>query len=334
MREQEDGLCYIINFFGRYKKLILVASVGVGVLAGIVVMLLPNVYTATVFFVQVQQVQQVQQAQQVLESRVLADELIKQFSLVGAYGSESQQEARKSLKEATRIKLNKNGVFVIQVEDVDPARAAAIANAYPLELDKRFHALGLSDSARSALLLEMRLSNFEEALKPARAAMETLSPLVGTEHLKADEDAIKGMATLRAEIDFADETESRVLSSHQDMARLYEGFADLVKADANELGKAKTKAALDYLDKYRQVQYIEAAIELLQKRLRVVSAEFAVYKTRILDPAVVPEKKSKSKRLLIVVLAMLAAGIVVVLSMLLKEWLAISLERIREPRNA
>jgi uncharacterized protein involved in exopolysaccharide biosynthesis len=61
---------------------------------------------------------------------------------------------------------------------------------------------------------------------------------------------------------------------------------------------------------------------LLRKRIELLKLEDQMNTTRVLDPAGVPAQHTKPKRLLIVLLTVIATGILAVLALLLKEWVA------------
>jgi uncharacterized protein involved in exopolysaccharide biosynthesis len=316
--EQEISLLDILDFFGRHKKTILGVAIGAAVLSAAIAMRMPNTYTATV------KVLPVQQVQYVLESGVLADELVKRFSLTQAYGAKDSLDARRSLMQATRIKKDKEGVVSIEVDDPDPARAAALANAYPEELDKKTRSLGFSEQSKQRALIEMRLASLQADIALAQTAMQiVLAALPGkmSQQLAEDEEIINNLGALRAEMDLISEADPTSLKTRKDVIRLYDRFEEMMKAGTKGNSRVKTRAEINYLDKYRQVKYLEAGAESLRKKYRALEMEDSVNVTRVIDPAVPQEGKSKPKRLQIVTLSTLAAAFFATLLLLLKQLL-------------
>lgn len=322
-REQEiNQIINALDFLGRHKKMILGAAFGAAVISAAVAIRMPDIYTATVKIVPVQHAERTQHTQQVLESGVLADELVKRFFLVQAYDAKNPIIARGYLLQSTRIKKDKEGVITIEVDDTDAARAAAIANAYPVEVDKIIRFLGLSEPSKQRLVIEAHLANLKVDILLAEKAMQSaLAVLPGkkSQLLAEDEEIINNLGGLRAEMDLISDADPTSLKTRKDVLRLYDRLEEMMKTDTKRNSRPKTRAEINYLDKYRQVKYLEASAESLRKKYRSIEMDETVYVTRVIDPAVVPEKKSKPKRLQIVMLTTLATAFLVTLLLLLKE---------------
>ena len=79
-----------------------------------------------------------------LKSRIMADEVIRKFSLMEHYEKKTMQDTRSALEGATRIVLSKEKVIKVTVEDKDPQLAADIANFYVSNLDHLNQTLSVS----------------------------------------------------------------------------------------------------------------------------------------------------------------------------------------------
>ena len=77
------------------------------------------------------------------------------------------------------------------------------------------------------------------------------------------------------------------------------------------MGKAPQEG-VEYLRKFRDVKYYETLFELLAKQFEIAKIDEAKEATliQVLDRAIVPERKSKPKRMLIVLLTGMVMGIV------------------------
>ena len=73
----------------------------------------------------------------ILGSRTIADDLIQSFSLRQLYGVPTVFDARKVLAKRSRISGGRDPLIKVAVEDRDPKRAAALANAYLEELSRQ-----------------------------------------------------------------------------------------------------------------------------------------------------------------------------------------------------
>ena len=64
-----------------------------------------------------------------IKSRTVADKLVDRFDLFNIYDQKYRQEARKELETLTKVSTGNDGLITIEVDDKDPKRAAAMANA-------------------------------------------------------------------------------------------------------------------------------------------------------------------------------------------------------------
>ncbi|MBN1359609.1 MAG: hypothetical protein JW993_03405 [Sedimentisphaerales bacterium] len=102
---------------------------------------------------------------EILESREVADALIERFDLMHVYEDlEFQSEARRQLARHTKIETTDEGAVKIAVTDLDPNRAAAMANAYLEELDQRNKKLMTGQATSKRVFLENRLKEVEAKL--------------------------------------------------------------------------------------------------------------------------------------------------------------------------
>ncbi len=102
---------------------------------------------------------------EILESREVADSIIDQFDLMHAYEKiDYRSDARKELDRNTRIESTEDGAVKIAVTDLDPNRAAAMANAYIAELDQRNKRLSTGQATSKRIFLENRLKEVEDRL--------------------------------------------------------------------------------------------------------------------------------------------------------------------------
>ena len=101
----------------------------------------------------------------ILESRVVTDAIIDRFDLVKVYEKGPLRfKARRKLQNNTKIKISEEGILYITVEDADPNRAAAMANAYVEELDRLNKKLSAGQTTSKRVFLETRLRDMEANL--------------------------------------------------------------------------------------------------------------------------------------------------------------------------
>src|SRR5260370_8154085 len=71
----------------------------------------------------------------VIQSRTVRDRLIEEFGLRRVYHASESEDARQALANHTgTYEDRKSGIITITVDDHDPRRAAALAQAYVTEL--------------------------------------------------------------------------------------------------------------------------------------------------------------------------------------------------------
>lgn len=316
--QQELRLVDIVNFFVRYKRILLGVAIVAGVLSTIVAMSMPAVYTAKLKMIP-PQILNNEMVQPVLKSDRVAETLVRQSNLVQSFQMASENEARGQLMKSTRIR-EKDGLIEIDVEDVDPKRALTIVNAYPEALDSVVMVLELTKNRVQIRKLESR----------ARALQSTLDELnkelVVTERghaaglLEAQKIAAKNVAYLKAQLDFLLDAEIVVGKEQSGLDRVREQLTSQLLPAQFQIRAGLRSADRDYLEKFQQVKYLEALIELLRKRQALFQLEDQMNKVRVLDAGTLPGVQSGPKRLLIVVSSILAAISFAIMLLLFKEW--------------
>jgi tyrosine-protein kinase Etk/Wzc len=264
-----------------------------------------------------------------LNSRPVADAIIAQFSLTNVYGAKDMTAARNSLARSTDIASGKNGFITVSVTDRDKMRCAAMANAYTAGLRILTKTLAVTEASQRRLFYEDQLKQAKESLVTAEIAFEQVQQKQGLVQLDAQaKTMIEGLAVLHAQIDAKDvelqairsySTEhnpevalaERELSSlRAESARLQQrnhspGFGDMGLEDVPSAG-------LEYLRAEHELKYRQAMFDLLIKQYDAArldeSKDAAII--QVVEPAIVPDRRSSPKRALILLLSM-AGGLVV-----------------------
>ncbi len=248
-----------------------------------------------------------------LQSTTVADRLIDEFKLMQVYEREYRFETRKELAGNTRISLGKkDGLITVEVDDVDPQRAADIANRQVDELRRLSAQLALTEAQQRRVFFETQLKKTRDALSTAQLALQASGFNPGA--LKAEpKAAAEGYARLRAEVTAAEvrlQTLRRNLSDTtpevaQAQATLGALRAQLAKAEAS----TDLTGGPDYVGKFREFKYQETLFELFARQYELArldeSREGAMI--QVVDVAKPAEHKSKPKRALIAIATTLAA---------------------------
>ncbi len=194
--EDEISLIDLLIVLAKHKRLVLGVPVGASILAAIISLLLPNIYSGTTRILPPQQGGSAATALLnqlggalgglgaaaggalgiknpndlyvgMLKSRTVADNLIARFDLNKLYDEKFQSDARKVLEKKTTITSGKDGIIIIEVDDTDPKRAADVANAYVDELMKLTKVLAVTEASQRRLFFERQLVQAKDNLTEA-----------------------------------------------------------------------------------------------------------------------------------------------------------------------
>jgi uncharacterized protein involved in exopolysaccharide biosynthesis len=263
----------------------------------------------------------------VLSSRTVQDRLIERFQLKKVYWVRLEEDARKKLAERTGLSEDrKSGIVSIIVEDRDPNRAAAIAQAYVEELNQLVAELSTSAAHRERVFLEERLSAVKRDLDDASQKFSQFASKNTAIDIKEQGRAmVDAAATLQGQM-IAAESELKGLEQiytfnnvrvRAVQARITELQSQLQKLGGKGTGEAnQPRVSSDSLypsirelpilgvtwaDLYRRTRIQEAVYETLTQQYELSKVQEAkeTPSVKVLDAARVPEKKSFPPRLLI-----------------------------------
>lgn len=264
-----------------------------------------------------------------LKSRIMADEVIKQFDLMTVYKAKAMQDARKALEGNTKITVTKEKVIKIVVEDESPQRAADIANFYTTHLDRLNRILNVGKASQNRAFIEKRLAETqvnlvksEEALKEFQTHNRTVAVEAQSKAMMEAAAAIQGQIT-------AQEVQLQVMASYlsldnPDLARVRSGIEELKKQlsllESGKGGKGMLPEhrlhpamitvpglALEYGRLMRELKVQETIYALLTSQYEQTKLQEArdTPTVQVLDPAVPAERKSKPS----ILLNMMIAGV-------------------------
>jgi uncharacterized protein involved in exopolysaccharide biosynthesis len=226
----------------NHRRLILGATIGAGILAGLISLFIPNQYTAVTTLLAPQQstsLSSILNTQlgslsslgamasgglglkdpndvyiSMLESRTVEDALVSQFNLAALYRARKLSQARLGLEKRSTILSTKTGLISISVEDRDPNRAADIANAYVQHLQSLTSTIAVTEAGRRRMFFEQQLQDAQTKLVEAEEKLKETQQQTGILQLDAQMRAtIESVTQLKAEI-AAREVELQVLGSY------------------------------------------------------------------------------------------------------------------------
>ncbi len=258
-----------------------------------------------------------------LKSRTVEYRLVDRFDLRKIYWTKSYQDARKELESRSYIVAEREGLISISVTDRDRQRAADLANAYVEELHTINSGLAVSEAARRRLFYQHKVDAERDALSLAELDLKQAQEKTGLVVPDAQARAIiQSVADMRAQIAIHEvrlqAMRNYATAGNPDLARAEQELAGLrtqlakMEGDTGEFGNGNLEVPtrrlpeveLEYIRRARDLKYHEALYDFLTKQLeaaRLGEAKDAVV-VQVVDPAVVPEKKSSPRRMLIVMI--------------------------------
>jgi uncharacterized protein involved in exopolysaccharide biosynthesis len=303
-RPREVDAIAVLLVLASNKMRILKITLAVALLALIVSMLLPKMYTATTTVLPPQQNQSTVTAMlgqlgaiaglgpadlglknsndlfvAMLRSRTIEDRLIDRFDLRRVYSVKQYQAARKTLESRSKIGSGDEGLISISVTDRDPKRAADIANAYVDELHELNGNLAMTEAGQRRVFYQQQLDAEREALTQAEVALKQVQEKSGLVQPDAQGRAIvSAVADIRAQVaihevqlqamrTYATESNPDVKRAQQELAGLRAQLAKLER-NTGELGNGNLQVPT------RQLPAVE--LEYL-RQLRDVKYHEAVY---------------------------------------------------------
>lgn len=279
-------------------------------------------------------------------SRVVEDPVIQQFGLMKEYDDKYLSDARRTFEHRTQVDGNaKDGMIHVSAEDRDPKQAAAIANAYVDQFRKLSEHLAVSDAMQRRDFFQRQLEQAKDNLANAEEALKATELKTGLIEVNSQARAlIESVANLRAQIaaremiiqgmqTYATGQNAQLTQAEEELASLRAQLAKLGgdedTADGLIVPKGKVPgAALEYVRRLRDVKYYETIFEVLARQYELAKLDEAKQGAvvQVVDPAIVPDKRSFPKRSLIVIGSAIGGLIIGIFTAL---WLA-ALGRMRE----
>ena len=282
-----------------------------------------------------------------LTSRTVEDALIQRFGLMAEYRKKRMSDTRKVLDRRSKIVAgSKDGLIRITVEDSDPKRAAELANGYVEEFRKLSASLAITEAARRRLFFQQELEQTKQSLTAAEEAMRKTQQSTGVLEIDSQARAlIESAAMLRAQVvakeveiqsmkSFATDDNPELLLAKHQLTALQSQLQQIAGSQNDSgsdilLSKGRvTESGMEYLRRFRELKYQEAVFELLAKELEVAKLDEAREGevVQVVDPAVVPDKRSSPHRTLIVIGVTILAFFVAAFWVFMRQSLNRSLE--------
>jgi len=247
----------------------------------------------------------------ILKSRDMQYRLVKRFSLLAVYKTNSLERARQALNGQTEIKTDKSGFIALTITDTDPKRAAMLANGYADELILSNNELVLSDAAQKRLFAESQFLKAKNTLTEAETAVKQLQESTGLITVGPEVAMLQSMinSTQRQLKDMSLINTSgnpEYIKTQQKLTNLQ---AEIGKAQRTQgyISKAPERI-LDFMHKTRDLKYAETLYQMALQTLTLAKMnELTAGSTiQIIDRAIPPEQTSGPNRNRTILIAFIA----------------------------
>ena len=360
--EDELSLVDLLIVLAKSRRLILGLPLIVGVLAAVIVLLIPSKYTASARILPPVIGQSTTLALlgsmgggimgvgknpsdiyvTMIKSRSVEDELIKNFDLQAYYDKRYKVDTRKAFEKDLSVKAGKEGVIEIEYEHRDPVKAAAVANGVVGALKDLNARLAITEAARRRVYFEHQLALAKDHLSESEVSLKGYQEKTGVMEMDAQGSATLGqIATLEATV-AAKEVQlagmrSFATKNNPDYQRVQNELAGL-RAELSKLqGSSRPTSGvmvskdkmpeqgLEFAHRKRDVKYYETLYEIMARQYEMAKADEAKEGAliQVVDEATPPEKRSFPKRTMTVLLAMVVALFVAILLAFVRHAIAV-----------
>lgn len=225
----EIDLLDVMLILAKRKWLILRNTLGMMVVAAIILLLMKNRYDATAVILPPRQEQSISNLLSgqigalsalggaslssgllknpndiyagLLQSRTVTTHIVNRFHLKDYYRAKYEQDAIKALLAHTKIDLTKDNLIHITVTTYDPKFSSQLANAYVDELHGLNTNLALTDSSQRRAFFQEQIDKEKVALSKAEADFQEMQKKTGLLLPNSQADMMaRNITSLRAEI--------------------------------------------------------------------------------------------------------------------------------------
>jgi capsule polysaccharide export protein KpsE/RkpR len=264
-----------------------------------------------------------------LDGATIQDDLIRKFDLRRVYHDRYWEQARQDLEKRTDVKEDrKSGVITITVTDHDAHRAQAMAQAYVDALNSLVAQVSTSSARRERMFVEGRLKTVKQNLDDALQAFSEYASKNGTFDVPSQTKAmVESEAGLQGQLIAAQSEleglkqiytdnnirvrslEARVGALKHQVENMSGNKADLNSNDSEITGDFPSIRKLPlvgvrWANLYRESKIQETVYEMLTQEYEIAKIQEAkeIPSVNLLDPPLMPERKSFPPRVVITLL--------------------------------
>jgi tyrosine-protein kinase Etk/Wzc len=263
-----------------------------------------------------------------LKSRTVEMAMVNRFQLKARYHTRYVSSACKKWERHTKTDSGlKDGLIRLSVTDVDPRRAAEMANAWVDEYRKLTAELAVTEASRRSQFYEQQLATAKTDLVVAEEALKQTEQRTGVIDMEGQDRTLLASAAvargqvaakqieIKAMMQFASDHNPDLERAREELAGMEAQLASMDAAKTRKAGDIVvpkgnvTQSALDYERAMREVKFHETIVELLTRQYEGARVDVARQGStvEVVDPAIPPERPSSHYRLWIALSAFLLA---------------------------
>jgi tyrosine-protein kinase Etk/Wzc len=256
----------------------------------------------------------------ILESRTIADGMIKRFDLQKVYKTKRISDTEKVLRARSTFVSGKDTIIAISVKDHDSNRATNLANGYLDALYEQNGRLALTEASQRRLFFEQQLERAKDALADAEVELKKTEEQTGLISPGGQAQVeIESIAQIRAQISSREieldalkqaatdqnpgvvRLQTQIDGLEQQLRKLEQGSEARQAGNVLPATAKVPELALEYVRKEREVKYREVLFGLIAKQYESAKLDEAreAPVLQVVDRAVVPDRQSGPPRALI-----------------------------------
>ncbi len=281
----------------------------------------------------------------VLQSRIVAENVIKENDLQEVYDKRSMELAVIELSGHLNVAIEPNGMIRVNVEDKDPERAVRLVNSFVDELNRINQNVRVDKARATRQFIESRLLQTKVDLKNAEEDYKNFQQKHKTISLDSQVNAmISNVAELKSKLLMSEielgvfsntlqPTHTKVLQKKVEIEEIKkqleilengngdsgdDNFLSIPFSEAPDLG-------LELARLTRELKIQETIFELLTQQYEQakIGEKRDTPTIQVLDPPRVPERRSRPKRLVMSLVAGILALMMTTVAIFAKEFLDI-----------
>ncbi|TMA31520.1 MAG: hypothetical protein E6J87_15490 [Deltaproteobacteria bacterium] len=230
----------------------------------------------------------------ILKSSRVNEEIVRRFDLRARYHQKLTVDALRELARHTRFDVDDAGIIEIQVEDGDPHRAADMANAYVVVLDRfKFVGQRLADTETQLHQAEEAYAAYQATHKAPPLSPDAMNAQSSVASLYAQREALQVRLGVIQGYTQGESDEARQIRA--ELAQLDRRLQEFPETGIASLRLLRELKTLEQLRALLTAQYEQARID----EVRDVST------LEPLDVATPPEKRARPQRALLVLTGLL-----------------------------